>query len=92
MRLNTLIALMPNLPNSSEPPDAQGHGDKDTRETVPESGFVTCKQRLGALLIFVLRFMRDVGCNHGHKAKTDGFANLSCVSVLWVFCLMFLEL
>lgn len=76
---------MPNLPNPSKAPEAQSHSDKYTGETIPEGGVVTCEKCFRALLVFVLRFVRDVGRDHGYQAQTNGFADLPCVST-WVCC------
>lgn len=92
MRHNSLVALMPNLPNPSKSPNAQGDSDEDTGETVPEGSLVTCKKCFRALLVFVLRFVRDIGCDHGHQAQTNGLADLPYVNMLRRACLMFLKL
>jgi len=67
---------MSNLPNPPQPPNTQDRRNDVASKAEPERSLVAIQQRLGALLVCILRLVGDVCCNDGDETYADGLADL----------------
>ena len=67
---------MSDLPNPPQAPNAQTRREHNASKAEPESSLVALQERLGTLLIFILRLVGNVRSNDSDEAQANGLADL----------------